>query len=165
MRLLLDLNVLIALAWTNHPHHVLTASWFRRGGARAWASTPATEMGFVRLSCNPLVVGARVTASESSGLLTALRSREDHEFWSDASEAAAVDWTSTTAHRQVPDTHLVAVARAHHGLLATLDPGLAERAGPHAVALITGVDAVIGGTMAAGGGSERDAAGRPSAGL
>lgn len=137
MRFLLDPNVLIALAWTNHPHHVLAASWFRGGGSPAWASTPATEMGFVRLSCNPLIVAARVTASEASDLLTALRSREDHEFWPDATEAAAVDWTSTTSHRNVPDTHLVAVARAHHGLVATLDRALAERAGPHAVQLIT----------------------------
>ncbi len=137
VRFLLDLNVLIALAWTNHPHHALAASWFRRGGGLAWASTPATEMGFVRLSCNPLIVAARVTASESSGLLTALRSREDHEFWPDATQASTVDWSRTTAHRHVPDTHLVAVARAHHGLVATLDRGLAERAGPHAVQLIT----------------------------
>lgn len=137
MRFLLDLNVLIALAWTNHPHHALAASWFQRGGSRAWATTPATEMGFVRLSCNPLVVAARVTASEASALLTALRSREDHEFWPDATQASAVDWSSAISHRHVPDTHLVAVARAHRGLVATLDRGLAERAGPHAVQLVT----------------------------
>lgn len=41
----------------------------------------------MRLACNPVVVAARVTAAEASDLLTALRSREDHEFWPDATQA------------------------------------------------------------------------------
>ena len=45
---LLDVNTLIALAWPNHSHHVAAHNWFAtwKGG---WATTPFTEVGFVRV--------------------------------------------------------------------------------------------------------------------
>lgn len=49
---LLDVNVLVALAWTNHVHHEAATSWFRTHGARGWATSPFTEAGFVRVSSN-----------------------------------------------------------------------------------------------------------------
>jgi predicted nucleic acid-binding protein len=30
---LLDVNALLALAWTNHPHHVAMQAWFQREAA------------------------------------------------------------------------------------------------------------------------------------
>lgn len=34
---LLDVNVLLALAWPNHQHHVAAHRWFHDDGRRGWA--------------------------------------------------------------------------------------------------------------------------------
>ena len=35
---LLDVNVLLALAWPNHQHHAVAHRWFRRESRRGWAT-------------------------------------------------------------------------------------------------------------------------------
>ena len=45
---LLDVNVLIALAWPNHVHHELSLRWFKEQQPRGWATCPATQTGFVQ---------------------------------------------------------------------------------------------------------------------
>jgi predicted nucleic acid-binding protein len=49
---LLDVNVLIALAWPNHIHHRLASRWFDRNRKSGWATCPLTQSGFVRVSSN-----------------------------------------------------------------------------------------------------------------
>lgn len=129
MRRLLDLNVLIALGWSNHPHHETSRTWFTSDRALAWATTPATELGFVRLSCNPSVVAAAAAPTDAARMLARLTKENDHDFWPDSTRAEAVDWAATTSYRHVPDTHLLAVAAAHAGVVATLDRALADRGG------------------------------------
>ena len=65
---LLDLNVLIALAWPQHVHHDRAHTWFA-GRTTEWLTTPITEAGFVRLSTNPAVVTHRVSMSDALGML------------------------------------------------------------------------------------------------
>jgi predicted nucleic acid-binding protein len=52
----LDVNVLVALAWQSHSHHQRANAWFAAHRDQCWATSPATQCGFVRLSCNPQVV-------------------------------------------------------------------------------------------------------------
>ena len=127
MTLLLDVNVLVAFAWPSHTHHTRTRAWFahRREG---WATSPPTEMGFVRLSANPSVVDQPLSPAEAAEVMASLRSMDGHRFWPDAIDAAAVDWGGALSYRHVPDAHLVAIARQHGGRLATLDRRLVERA-------------------------------------
>lgn len=72
--ILLDTNVLLALAWPNHQHHGTAQRWFKREAPRGWATCALTQLGFVRLSSNPaypsrrLPVGRGGTARTADGL-------------------------------------------------------------------------------------------------
>ncbi len=50
---LLDVNVLVALADPRHVHHEAARQWFE--GEDAFATTPLTEVAFVRLMSHPLI--------------------------------------------------------------------------------------------------------------
>jgi predicted nucleic acid-binding protein len=47
---LLDINVLVALAWPNHVHHETALHWFEVNHTYGWATSPLTQSGFVRVS-------------------------------------------------------------------------------------------------------------------
>jgi uncharacterized protein len=49
---LLDVNVLVALAWPNHIHHRAAHRWYAAHRAQGWATCPPTQAGFVRVSSN-----------------------------------------------------------------------------------------------------------------
>ena len=78
---LLDVNVLVALAWPNHVHHNATRAWFDERRLSGWATCPLTESGFIRISCIPSVVHNTVTPTDAIALLTRLRQLESHSFW------------------------------------------------------------------------------------
>ena len=59
--LLLDVNALLALAWPNHQFHRTVLSRLERRPAPEWATCALTQLGFVRLSSNPTIVGVRQT--------------------------------------------------------------------------------------------------------
>ena len=59
---LLDINVLLALAWPTHVHHAAAHRWFSGSASLAWASCPLTQLGFVRLSMQPAVVREEIRA-------------------------------------------------------------------------------------------------------
>ena len=126
---LLDVNVLIALAWPNHVHHDAARSWFndrRKGG---WATCPLTESGFVRVSCNPTAVAHSVTPGDAITLLRRLTRLESHSFW--PLDRSLVDLPAEIlvriqGYRQITDAVLLAAAMQRGGELATLDTGLAQ---------------------------------------
>lgn len=122
---LLDLNVLIALAWPQHVHHARTHAWFG-SFAGTWLTTPMTEAGFVRLSTNPAVVTERVTMPAALGMLATMRAVPGHAFLPDGSSLAApaIALDAVATSRQVTDAHLVNLAVASGALLATLDRGI-----------------------------------------
>lgn len=126
MSFLLDVNVLVALAWPNHVHHDVARRWFLESSPSGWATCPPTESGFVRVSSNPAVPYA-VTPADAMSLLARLRYVEGHEFLDDDVSLVAsphVDRGRIVSHRQVTDAHLLAIARRHRARLATLDVGL-----------------------------------------
>lgn len=125
---LLDVNVLIALAWPNHEHHTTAQSWFESSGQNAWATCPLTQLAFVRISSNPKIVQSAVSPREATALMASVTAQPGHEFWPDSLEVPAVAELSETGlsgHRQVTDAYLVALARHHDGRLATFDRGIA----------------------------------------
>lgn len=127
-RVLLDVNVLIALAWPNHVHHVPARRWFANQSAQGWATTPLTETGFVRVSSNKAVVPAAATPAASLQVLTGLCEQGDHEFWPDSARLLdePYDLARLATARQVTDAHLLAVALGRGGRLATFDRGVPE---------------------------------------
>ena len=124
---LLDVNVLIALAWPNHVHHRAAHRWFDRNRHLGWATSPATQSGFVRVSSNGRVMPDARSPREAIDLLRRILALPDHVFWNDDVSIATsdlVDETKLVGHRQVADAHLVAVALRHGGRLGTLDRGI-----------------------------------------
>jgi uncharacterized protein len=137
---LLDVNVLVALAWPTHVHHGAARRWFARCHGEGWATTPVTEFDFVRVSANPAAVGEPLSPAEAILVLEDIRGRPGHETWADdtsPAEPQLVDPTRLVGHRQVSDAHLLALARRHQGRLATLDHGLVDLAGGDASRRIT----------------------------
>ena len=55
-----DINVLLALAWSNHAHHDAAHRWFARDATAGWATCLLTQTGFLRLSLNPQVIGVAI---------------------------------------------------------------------------------------------------------
>ncbi len=52
--LLLDVNVLLALAWPNHQFHA--AAIAALSSRARWATCALTQLGFIRLSSNPAAI-------------------------------------------------------------------------------------------------------------
>ncbi|MCY4395030.1 MAG: hypothetical protein OXC10_07855 [Rhodospirillaceae bacterium] len=124
MTFLLDLNLLLALAWPSHVHRDIAHAWFQREAAPRWATCPVTQLGFIRLSSNPAFTSDAVSPTEALSLLGGMTALEGHEFWSDdvdCASAALAGGMRMTVHRQVTDACLLSLARAHAGCLATLD--------------------------------------------
>ena len=143
---LLDVNLLIALAWPNHVHHGAALRWFERNREAGWATCPMTQSGFVRVSSNSRVLPQARTPREALELLRRIVALPDHVFWRDDIAIVAsehIDETRLVSHRQVTDAHLLAVALRHEGRIATLDRGIvqlvpARYSMDEVVALVTG---------------------------
>lgn len=125
---LLDINVLVALAWPNHEHHELATRWFRRNERTGWATCPVTQSGFVRVSSNQRIIPGAKSPEEAFELLLQIVSLPNHVFFSDDVSLVAskfVDPGKLMGYRQVTDAHLLGIALRHGGRLATLDRGIA----------------------------------------
>jgi toxin-antitoxin system PIN domain toxin len=128
-----DVNVLIAAAWPNHVHHAVSRSWFEHLDDAVWATCPITESGFVRISSNARVMPEARTPREALALLRRLLAVGRHRFLDDAvalSAMAHIDERRLVGYRQVPDAHLLSVARSHGALLVTLDRGITDLLDP-----------------------------------
>lgn len=122
---LLDVNLLVALAWPSHVHHEVARAWFDSARGSGWATCPLTVLGFVRISSNPRAVGADdvVSPEEALALVSGVTTSDDaHVFWPDDLELSS-SWSPAlvVGHRQVTDAYLARLAQAHGGRLATLD--------------------------------------------
>src|SRR3954462_7831310 len=80
---LLDVNLLVALAWPNHVHHRAALAWFKRNQEAGWATSPLTESGFVRVSSNKTIIPDARSPLETILLLRRIVSLAHHEFWPD----------------------------------------------------------------------------------
>lgn len=129
MTALLDVNVLIALAWPSHVHHRIAHRWFERQQSAGWATCPVTQSGFVRISSNPRVFPDAKSARTAHSLLTRIVTLPHHRFLVDdidLTSSAHIDSTRWFGHRQVADAHLLAIAMRHQVTLATLDRSIGE---------------------------------------
>ena len=127
MAVLLDVNVLIALAWPNHVHHAVAVAWFTAHRDGGWATCPVTQSGFVRVSSNTRAIPEAKGPAEAIGVLRALTALDGHRFWTDDVSLCRSTFIAPEriiGHRQVTDAHLVALALRHEGRLATFDRGM-----------------------------------------
>ncbi|ORC36971.1 hypothetical protein B4O97_04925 [Marispirochaeta aestuarii] len=126
-----DVNVLIALAWPNHLHHGVAHSWFAETivqNGEFWATSPLTQLAFVRISSNPRIIDEAVSPEEALNILERYSAHPSHRFWSDdvpVSAFSKLPASMLQGHRQVSDAHLILLAKNRRGTLVTFDRALA----------------------------------------
>jgi len=125
--LLLDVNVLLALAWPNHQFH---AAATRRLESRQdrWATCALTELGFIRLSSNPAAVSAAKTPVEAAALLAAMVKDPLHVYLKSLrapSDKESIQvFEKILGTKQVTDAYLLRLARQYGARLTTFDTRL-----------------------------------------
>jgi hypothetical protein len=121
---LLDINVLMALAWPTNVHHDAAHRWFASNRHLGWATCTHVEMGFVRLSMQPAVVKSTITFNDAFRALQRSLDAPDHVFW--PLDVAFADISSEirlriVGHHQIADAMLLDLAIRNSGKLATFD--------------------------------------------
>ena len=126
---LLDINVLMALAWPQHAHRPTVNRWVasqKTKGTLAVATCPLTELGFVRVSMN--IKDYAADFRSAWGLLKQLVNRPEFEhcFWAD--DIPVLSLNPQTAPgigpNQLTDIYLTRLAEEREGVLLTLDTGI-----------------------------------------
>ena len=116
------MNVLVALAWSNHVDHGKVRAWWSKLGKDDGLATCAiTELGFVRVS---LQTTAAVDIAQVKQAIVQLRkAKPGHVFFPDTLGADALPpWVKVARHPT--DGHLTALAEAHGVKLVTFDAGI-----------------------------------------
>lgn len=121
---LLDVNVLVAMAWPTHSAHRKVQAWLRRNASEGWATCPLTQTAFVRILSNPAFSPHALAPSDAVTLLQAYVGHPAHSFWADdLSFLQALDALTQrlAGHQQVTDAYLLGLAMHKKGKLATMD--------------------------------------------
>ncbi len=121
---LLDVNVLIALAWPNHQHHKEVKKWFNGPDRKSWATCPITQNGFIRISSNPKIIESAVTVLGAMDFLMQLTAHPEHHFLQDSLDFSLITPRPDSllqGYRQVTDAYLVCLAARSESVLVTLD--------------------------------------------
>lgn len=121
---LLDIDLLIALAWPSHLHHRPAHEWFAENSKFGWATCPITQCGFVRISSNPKIIAEAVSPRIALATLRDIVALDNHIFWPDSvsiSESDEIPTSLLSGHRYVTDAYLLGLAKSNNGKLATLD--------------------------------------------
>lgn len=124
---LLDVNVLIAVAWPAHQAHQRAQQWVARHASDGWATCPFTETAFVRILSNPAFSPNALTPPDAVSLLRANLGHPAHRFWADDIDfLGAVEpfRERIVGHQQVSDAYLLGLAIHRKGKLASLDRGV-----------------------------------------
>ena len=126
---LLDVNVLVALAWPNHVHHEPAHRWFGESSRAGWATCPLTQTAFVRASSDDRIFPEARSPREALHLLGQIVSLPHHAFWTDDTSIVTsrfVARETLVGHRQLTDAHLLALALRRKGRLATFDRAIRD---------------------------------------
>lgn len=120
---LLDINALVALGFLKHVFHDRVAHWVKAlasNGAPEFATCSITELGFVRVLAQTPQYG--MTVAQGKDLLSLMKTSQvlKFTFLTDGHGIAELPrWVSLP--KQITDGHLLELAKAHGGVLATLD--------------------------------------------
>ncbi|MBA2622948.1 MAG: PIN domain-containing protein [Chthoniobacterales bacterium] len=125
--LLLDANVLLALAWPNHPFHRRALGRIDLRSRLRWGTCLLTQAAFVRLSSNPAVIPGAKSPAEAGQMLQQLIEDRDHVFL-EARKSARPQLGALLrrcqGHNQVNDAFLIWLASVHGGTVLTFDAPL-----------------------------------------
>ena len=117
---LLDVNFLLACGWSSHVRHGAARAWLE--AQTSFATSPISELGFIRVSMSP---GYRASFADAQMALGNITSRP--QAHSIAADLPVARLPHLTAHADVTAAYLVELARAHGLKLATLDDALCRK--------------------------------------
>ena len=124
---LFDANLLLALAWPNHPFHQRAVTNVPRRRNFRWATCSLTQSAFVRLSSNPQVVPEAKSPAEAGALLQRMVSDRAHVFLEPKSTQTGrlMELLGRCHnHNQVNDAFLLWIALTRGAILLTFDTPL-----------------------------------------
>lgn len=124
---LLDVNILIAMAWPKHPAHEKVQEWLSRHAREGWATCPMTQTAFVRILSNPAFSANALSPTGAIAVLQANLRHPSHSFWPDDlpfTQALESLTTRLSGHKQVTDSYLLGLAIHKKGKLATMDQSI-----------------------------------------
>ena len=128
MTRLLDINVLLAMAWPQHVHHAKVKRWLlsqTAHGKLSIATCPITQLGFLRISMN--IKGYAADFESARSLLSSLVNHADfeHAFWMDDFSILSGRLRRNLGPNQLTDAYLAALAENRdNSTLATFDTGI-----------------------------------------
>ena len=119
-RYLLDVNVLLAVIWADHPQHAKAFSWL---SGKSVLLCPLSELGFLRISTNKKAIGAPMEKAR----------RLLEQFAADrAAERITDDLAALDSHpkesEEVTDFYLANLAARHGARLGTFDQAISHAA-------------------------------------
>lgn len=126
-RALLDVNVLIALFDTDHPHHEAAHDWFADTHTKGWATCALTQNGFLRVLANPRYGATINRPIDLVTTLTRFCASSHHVFWTDSISLTDIKIFNPAlirGYRQLSDIYLLGLAKKMGGYLATFDAGI-----------------------------------------
>ncbi len=119
-RYLLDVNVLLAAIWSNHPQHAKAFGWLP---GKSVLLCPLCELGFLRISTNKRAINAPM--QQARKLLEAFAT--DRKAVRIADDLPALD-SHPKRSEQVTDLYLAELAARHGARLATFDHAVSHTA-------------------------------------
>ena len=120
MKFLLDVNVLLAGIWTNHPHHSKTFDWLE---GKSVVLCPLAGLGFLRISSNKKAFNFGMDKARA-GLVSFCAEREAEWIWDDLLPLDSKPDKSDV----VTDFYLADLAAKHGLRFATFDTGIKHSA-------------------------------------
>lgn len=120
MSALLDVNVLLAYGWKQHPSHVFCSQWL--DGLENYALCPITELGFLRISMSPAFSAC---FQDASRVLKSIADREGVIRM--PCDLAVGSIPEVSSYKDTTDAYLVRLAKHHGHRFATLDEGILNK--------------------------------------
>lgn len=136
-RLLLDVNVLIALIDPAHERHDASHQWFFGDPDRPWATCPTTENGVIRIVSNPRYPNPQPVWVVMESLESLIRQADHERMVEDVTLLSDdVDRNALLSSGQVTDSYLALLAYVHKSALATFDRKISVSALPEGVSVV-----------------------------
>jgi toxin-antitoxin system PIN domain toxin len=122
-----DVNVLIALGWSNHPFHGVAQQRMTEHTG-VWMTCAVTQLGFIRLSSNPAVTRYLVSPGQAAELFLRITDDAQHVYVGDSMSlvrTGALDiFRRAVGSHQVTDAYLLTMAAASRARFVTFDARL-----------------------------------------
>jgi uncharacterized protein len=131
-RYLLDVNILLGIAWESQQAHATVFPWFKQTGQYCFATCAITQSGFVRISASGRFSKNPVPVKAALELLNSLTEKPGHILWSmdlGLREATGAFVDKLFGPLQLTDAYLLGLAAAMQGVLVTRDHAIPQLAG------------------------------------